>query len=70
MLDLEINQLLDDSSLPIGDKLAARCAIAGLALLRCVARDYDVPVDQVLPEDIANWCIWDWENRESAAAAV
>jgi hypothetical protein len=68
MLDVEINNALDESALPAGDKLAARCAIAALGMLHCVSKTYKVPLDEVTPQHIINWCVWDWQRREVAAA--
>jgi hypothetical protein len=68
MLDPDINATLDESQLPAGDKLAARCEIAALGMLAAVGKTYKVPLDEITPQHIVNWCVWDWQRRECAAS--
>jgi hypothetical protein len=67
MLDISVNSKIDESMLPAGDKLAARCAIAALALLRSVGKAYGKPLEEITPYEITNWAVYDWQCREAAA---
>jgi hypothetical protein len=57
MLTLSLNQRIEESALPAGDKLAARCAIAALDMLKSVAKAFKLTLDEVGPEHIADWCV-------------
>jgi hypothetical protein len=67
MLDISVNSKIDESALPAGDKLAARCAIAALALLNSVGKAYGKPLEELSQYEIVQWCVFDWEIREVAA---
>jgi hypothetical protein len=57
MLSVALNQRIEESALPAGEKLAARCAIAALDLLKSVAKAFKLTLDEVGPEHIADWCV-------------
>jgi hypothetical protein len=67
MLTPTVNSKIDESMLPAGDRLAARCAIAALALLNSVGRAYGKPLEELSQYEIVQWCVFDWEIREVAA---
>lgn len=49
------------------DRLALSCGIAGLALLKCVAREKKVAIGKITPALIESWAVNQWQAREAAA---
>ncbi len=54
-MNIETNQLIGGSDLTAIDKLAVRCAIASLELLKQAASDLGVSIDVLTPEVLTGW---------------
>jgi hypothetical protein len=70
MLSVALNQRIEESALPAGEKLAARCAIGALDMLKSVAKALGLALDEIEPKHIADWCVAGEAADEGKATSI
>ena len=54
-MDIETSQAISGSNLTAIDKLAVRCAVASLEMLKQAASELGVSIDAITPEMLTLW---------------